>query len=1043
MIPLRVNLKGFLCYKEEQEIDFAGAPVWLLAGLNGSGKSSIFDAVTYALFGHHRGGGHDAVELINKDGDSAQVAFEFSLEGQPFLIQRTLQRAKQGSVRATQLIHRCNIAGVWEAISGTNLLKGFKEWIDQHIGLNYETFTSSVLLLQGRAEKLLDSTAKGRFEVLAGIVDLERYARLHKRADEQRKALENDLKTTQTRVAVLPEVSSLQLIEAQARIDTAEKARARAREDLEQLHEWQRQNQEWTKLQERLQSAQSKLAQARTVLAEAADIENKLQRWRDLQALAPRLKEVVTERTRIVDAERELAKLNKQRDEATAALVRLDEQLRQTSDKRTVLDRKIGEHEQMLTRTNEALNELQGHLTKLNEVEHHEREHDLLLEALKRLISDPAGAVRQAQDKLRQAQEMQQAVGPLGRLFQQREELARAVPGERSAAEQLAVVKTRGEHLRAEVDRLRPIALEAQAARTRSDQESTRTATLLDQARHLRDEFLQIDGAKTCRLCGQALTRSHWKQEKTRRDRELTAAEEHSQQAAEALRIATATEKAARLQLEAAERDLAKAREDYRDQQALARQAAEAVSRCLRECSACYQELPLPFKQRIAETPPSDWLGTTYPGPADVTQARQEAANLPMRERALEDARGQLGQWQHLQGQITLAEQSLQRLRSGLPKDRAGLRQKHASLAADKKILGDDLAALRLEDKQTAENIERLAGDRQKQQERIGKIGAEIAGRESEHHTGQQRLAQLRKELPASWQPLADTAGLADINQLYDERNHLTQEGIEERGQMLQEARLHFDDRRREVADLQSDADKIPSAARQPVAELERLLAAAKAGESGCDQELLESRQHLGSLEEKIDERQRLQAEALKLKEEAMHAGLLAELLGRDRLQLHLVREAERQVVDHANAVLDRLSGGQLFLRLAGTAGGEDSDTKALELEAHNRHTSDKPINIAFLSGSQRFRVAVSLALGIGQYASRQHRPLESVIIDEGFGSLDRFGKQLMIQELHNLRGHMRCILLVSHQEEFAEAFSDGYRFELANGSTVARRFQR
>ena len=88
-------------------------------------------------------------------------------------------------------------------------------------------------------------------------------------------------------------------------------------------------------------------------------------------------------------------------------------------------------------------------------------------------------------------------------------------------------------------------------------------------------------------------------------------------------------------------------------------------------------------------------------------------------------------------------------------------------------------------------------------------------------------------------------------------------------------------------------------------------------------------------------------------------------------------------------------------------------------------------------------RVAVSLALGIGQYASRQHRPIESVIIDEGFGCLDRNGRQVMIQELQNLRGQMRCILLVSHQEEFADAFSDGYHFELQNGATQVKRIQK
>ena len=48
-----------------------------------------------------------------------------------------------------------------------------------------------MLLLQGKAEKLLDSTASERFEVLAGIVDLDRYRRLHEKADSRRKELKS------------------------------------------------------------------------------------------------------------------------------------------------------------------------------------------------------------------------------------------------------------------------------------------------------------------------------------------------------------------------------------------------------------------------------------------------------------------------------------------------------------------------------------------------------------------------------------------------------------------------------------------------------------------------------------------------------------------------------------------------------------------------------------------------------------------------------------------------------------------------------------
>ena len=104
MIPQRVKLQGFLSYQDEQEIQFHDASLWMLSGLNGSGKSSIFDAVTYALFGHHRGGSQHAHELINKDSDGLVVEFDFLLDGAPYRIRRTLRRNPRGNATATQQI---------------------------------------------------------------------------------------------------------------------------------------------------------------------------------------------------------------------------------------------------------------------------------------------------------------------------------------------------------------------------------------------------------------------------------------------------------------------------------------------------------------------------------------------------------------------------------------------------------------------------------------------------------------------------------------------------------------------------------------------------------------------------------------------------------------------------------------------------------------------------------------------------------------------------------------------------------------------------
>src|SRR5439155_16463761 len=110
----------------------------------------------------------------------------------------------------------------------------------------------------------------------------------------------------------------------------------------------------------------------------------------------------------------------------------------------------------------------------------------------------------------------------------------------------------------------------------------------------------------------------------------------------------------------------------------------------------------------------------------------------------------------------------------------------------------------------------------------------------------------------------------------------------------------------------------------------------------------------------------------------------LADLLGRRGLQLHLVREAERAIVLLANEVLERISAGELSLQAYESEDGDQAET-ALQLQVRVRGLGDRLLHVAQLSGSQKFRVAVSLALAIGQYASQQPRTLECVIIDEGF----------------------------------------------------------
>lgn len=385
----------------------------------------------------------------------------------------------------------------------------------------------------------------------------------------------------------------------------------------------------------------------------------------------------------------------------------------------------------------------------------------------------------------------------------------------------------------------------------------------------------------------------------------------------------------------------------------------------------------------------------------------------------------------------------MKRLQGDLPPDRDGVRQRYTDLTLTNDALSKSLGSKRRDLKEIEADVERLTREREQAQAQIKDLEHRLKEQELVMQHARQLISSNTKALPSEWHDFAQTAGLTELHGWEKERSDLEASGTDQRCKDLQQARLNLDILRQEKDELEALQETFPTEARCDPAQIQLFVVEARRNESARENELSEARHHLSLLKTRRQQREQIGEDAIRLEGEFRQQELLTKLLGKNHLQLHLVRQAEKAVVEYANAVLDRLSGGQLYLKLRGEADGESGSDRALDLEAYNRVTGERPINVAFLSGSQKFRVAVSLALGIGQYASKQHRPIESVIIDEGFGCLDSQGRQVMIQELQNLRSQMRCILLVSHQEDFAEAFSDGYHFELEAGATRIKRFQK
>ena len=105
MIPHYLSLTNFLSYRDTAELDLRGVHLACISGLNGAGKSSILDGITWALFGKSRTATDDNVvnRIAAGNGKAAEVSFVFDLEG---AIYRVIRRKALGKTMQLELAVR-------------------------------------------------------------------------------------------------------------------------------------------------------------------------------------------------------------------------------------------------------------------------------------------------------------------------------------------------------------------------------------------------------------------------------------------------------------------------------------------------------------------------------------------------------------------------------------------------------------------------------------------------------------------------------------------------------------------------------------------------------------------------------------------------------------------------------------------------------------------------------------------------------------------------------------------------------------------------
>ena len=185
MIPIKLNLSGFLSYRDPVEIDFTSFDVACISGPNGSGKSSILDAITWALFGQAR---KRDDSVINMQSTTAEVTFTFQYENNLYRV----MRAKPENKTTLLEFHIQADNGNWKPLT-ERTMRGTEARIEEILRLDYETFVNASFFLQGNADQFTQQRPSDRKRILSSILGLEIWETYRKATVERRKQYETQI----------------------------------------------------------------------------------------------------------------------------------------------------------------------------------------------------------------------------------------------------------------------------------------------------------------------------------------------------------------------------------------------------------------------------------------------------------------------------------------------------------------------------------------------------------------------------------------------------------------------------------------------------------------------------------------------------------------------------------------------------------------------------------------------------------------------------------------------------------------------------------
>ena len=898
MRPLKLTIAGFGPYAKIQELDFSSlgtSGLYLITGDTGAGKTTIFDAITYALFGEASGDSRDVDMLRSKYAtyaDPTYVELTFSYGGKEYTVRRN-PLYERYHLKNTKIVTQQPAASLtWPDGKVTTGLKNVDDAVRDIIGVSQQQFSQVAMISQGDFRKLLQADTKKRQEIFRDIFKTKLYVTLQDRlknlAADVRKQGDLTLRSIQQYISGIdcPQDSpfaenarqalagELPLPEVMELLDNLLEADHTAQQKLEQ---------DLNQINVEYELVSAQLVQAETYQNTKQALEDNSRK--ELQFLS----------------QLEEAKITLQ--DANATRPRQESLATQIAQIDLLLP-SYGELEETRCKLGEAKKQLSGGESSRDSAMERKKNLQLLLDSQKAeqaALSDAAA-------------EKERLSGTRGKLTDRKESLEKLD----SELQDLTKAQNKLKNLQQTY-----LDAEAEASRLKQDYEDKNNAFLREQAGIIASSLAE---GSPCPVCG-----------------------------------STSHPKLARISQEApTEASVKKAKKDA-DQ---AQKSAETASSDAKTQNGSVTNAMNTIRKKLEELLP----GTTpeEAQTAILEQVSQLTGQILLLDRQIETAKKQISRKEELDKQISDTEKNLEK------EDRTfnTAREQIASASAAVKELTDREARLlstlthaseadaRAEKEAMEHELDQLKTALSQAEEAYNRCNTDLVGIQAAIKQLQEQLARLPE---------------ADADQLKKQKNDLTT--------------------------LRNDADTLQKDLHTRLTANDNI------------------RRRIGEKSKEMAELDRKSAWMKALADTAN-----GKLTGKERIMLETYIQTTYfdRILYRANIRLQKMTGGQYDLKRRKSADNYQSQS-GLELDIVD-HINATERSVNTLSGGESFLASLALALGLSDEVQMSTGiRLDTLFVDEGFGSLDGEALNKAYATLAGLTEGNRLVGIISHVTELKE----------------------